>query len=68
MTTPCLYSIIRYAPYAETEEFANVGVVLCAPKKNFFVITLHKATTPESRISSKMTSYSRARKMPLLGN
>ncbi|MBG0676458.1 DUF3037 domain-containing protein [Enterobacter bugandensis] len=36
MTTPCLYSIIRYAPYAETEEFANVGVVLCAPKKNFF--------------------------------
>lgn len=31
MTTPCLYSIIRYAPYAETEEFANIGVVLCAP-------------------------------------
>ncbi|WP_165738082.1 DUF3037 domain-containing protein, partial [Enterobacter hormaechei] len=26
MTTPCLYSIVRYAPYAETEEFANVGV------------------------------------------
>ncbi|EDW0701040.1 DUF3037 domain-containing protein [Salmonella enterica subsp. enterica] len=36
MTTPCLYSIIRYAPYAETEEFANVGVVLCAPKLGQF--------------------------------
>ncbi|HDT2309967.1 DUF3037 domain-containing protein [Citrobacter braakii] len=40
MTTPCLYSIIRYAPYAETEEFANVGVVLCAPKKNIFCYQL----------------------------
>jgi Protein of unknown function (DUF3037) len=36
MTTPCLYSIVRYAPYAETEEFANIGVVLCAPKKYAF--------------------------------
>lgn len=36
MTTPCLYSIIRYAPYAETEEFANIGVVLCAPKLGQF--------------------------------
>lgn len=36
MTTPCLYSIVRYAPYAETEEFANVGVVLCAPKTGQF--------------------------------
>ncbi|EIV2913307.1 DUF3037 domain-containing protein [Serratia marcescens] len=36
MTTPCLYSIIRYAPYAETEEFANIGVVLCAPKLGVF--------------------------------
>ncbi|WP_411172257.1 DUF3037 domain-containing protein [Klebsiella oxytoca] len=36
MTTPCLYSIVRYAPYAETEEFANIGVVLCAPKLGQF--------------------------------
>ncbi|NKG30391.1 DUF3037 domain-containing protein [Erwinia rhapontici] len=40
MTTPCLYSIVRYAPYAETEEFANVGVVLCAPKMNKFCFYL----------------------------
>ncbi|EFC4278797.1 DUF3037 domain-containing protein [Escherichia coli] len=40
MTTPCLYSIIRYAPYAETEEFANVGVVLCAPKLGQFCFKL----------------------------
>lgn len=36
MTTPCLYSIVRYSPYPETEEFANVGVVLCAPKEKTF--------------------------------
>lgn len=40
MTTPCLYSIIRYAPYAETEEFANIGVVLCAPKLGQFFYQL----------------------------
>ncbi|MBX6951192.1 DUF3037 domain-containing protein, partial [Providencia rettgeri] len=34
MKIPLLYSIIRYAPYAETEEFANVGVVICSPKTN----------------------------------
>ncbi|MDE1188453.1 MAG: DUF3037 domain-containing protein, partial [Pantoea sp.] len=28
MTTPCLYSIVRFSPYPETEEFANVGVVV----------------------------------------
>lgn len=32
MNIPLLYSVIRYAPYAETEEFANVGVVICSPK------------------------------------
>ncbi len=26
----CKYSIIRFQPYAETEEFANIGVVLYA--------------------------------------
>ncbi|WP_019209106.1 DUF3037 domain-containing protein [Yersinia massiliensis] len=36
MSTPCLYSIVRYAPFAETEEFANIGVVMCAPKKRTF--------------------------------
>ncbi|MGD8105807.1 DUF3037 domain-containing protein [Pantoea sp. FN0302] len=42
MTTPCLYSIVRYAPYAETEEFANIGVVMCAPKENFFDFQITK--------------------------
>ena len=30
------YSIIRFLPYAETEEFANVGVVLFAPTARYF--------------------------------
>ncbi len=28
----CKYSIIRFQPYAETEEFANIGIVLYVPE------------------------------------
>lgn len=31
MSHACVYSIVRFAPFAETEEFANVGIVLSAP-------------------------------------
>ena len=31
MKYSCIYSIVRFAPFAETEEFANVGVILSAP-------------------------------------
>ena len=31
MKYACLYSIVRFAPFAETEEFANIGIVLSAP-------------------------------------
>lgn len=27
----CQYKIVRFTPYVETEEFANVGVVLYCP-------------------------------------
>lgn len=50
MTTPCLYSIVRYAPYAETEEFANIGVVICAPKENYFDFQITKRN--DSRVKS----------------
>lgn len=32
----CLYSIVRFAPFVETGEFANVGVVMIAPEQRFF--------------------------------
>ncbi len=31
MSQACIYCIVRFAPFAETEEFANVGIVLSAP-------------------------------------
>ncbi|GAB3235056.1 DUF3037 domain-containing protein [Pseudaeromonas pectinilytica] len=31
-----IYAIVQFRPYLETEEFANVGVVLCAPKAGYF--------------------------------
>ena len=36
MTHVARYSIIRFLPYAETEEFANVGIVLYASTARYF--------------------------------
>ncbi|WP_275249098.1 DUF3037 domain-containing protein [Vandammella animalimorsus] len=36
MNTLCHYSIARFMPHVETEEFANVGVVLYAPAHRYF--------------------------------
>lgn len=35
MKQVCKYAIVQFLPYAETEEFANVGVLVCAPKTGF---------------------------------
>lgn len=32
----CRYAIIRFMPYRETEEFANVGIVLTCPEIGYF--------------------------------
>lgn len=32
----CTYAALRFLPYRETGEFANVGVVVCAPEAGFF--------------------------------
>ncbi|GAB2850092.1 DUF3037 domain-containing protein [Pseudoduganella ginsengisoli] len=29
----CLYAIVRFCPFVETEEFANVGIVMLAPQQ-----------------------------------
>ncbi|MFO1405602.1 MAG: DUF3037 domain-containing protein [Azonexus sp.] len=36
MTTACHYAIVRFLPFVETGEFANVGVVLFAPNARYF--------------------------------
>lgn len=36
MKTACHYAIVRFMPFVETEEFANVGVVLFAPRARYF--------------------------------
>lgn len=36
MNTACHYAIVRYMPFVETGEFANVGVVLFAPNTRYF--------------------------------
>lgn len=32
----CQYAIVRFAPFVETGEFANVGIVMMAPKQRYF--------------------------------
>ncbi|MDF1645145.1 MAG: DUF3037 domain-containing protein [Pseudomonadales bacterium] len=36
----CQYAIIRFAPFVETGEFANVGIIMMAPKQRFFCFEL----------------------------
>lgn len=36
MKSACHYAIVRFSPFVETGEFANVGVVLFAPDARFF--------------------------------
>lgn len=38
----CRYAIVRFLPYAETQEFANVGIVLSCPETGFFGFKLEK--------------------------
>lgn len=49
MTNPCLYSIVRYAPFAETEEFVNIGIVMCVPKRREFHFKLTKSNNSRVR-------------------
>lgn len=32
----CQYTIVRFAPFVETGEFANVGIIMMAPKQRYF--------------------------------
>ena len=34
--TACQYAIVRFAPFVETGEFANVGILMMAPQARFF--------------------------------
>ena len=38
----CQYALLRFRPFVETGEFANVGVVLLAPEARFFGFRLLK--------------------------
>lgn len=46
MRIACQYAIVRFLPFLETGEFANVGVVLFAPKKGYWDYKLAPATFP----------------------
>lgn len=38
----CRYAIVRFLPYAETQEFANVGIVLACPETGYFGFKVEK--------------------------
>lgn len=42
MKYACQYAIVRFLPYAETGEFANVGIVLTCPQTGYFNFKLLK--------------------------
>jgi hypothetical protein len=46
----CKYAVVRFMPFTETQEFANVGVVLFVPKKGVFTFKL--ASTQFARVTN----------------
>lgn len=44
MRYPCKYNVVRFQPYVETEEFVNIGVILCSVETNEFFFKLLPAT------------------------
>lgn len=51
MKQACKYSIIRFQPYSDTREFANIGVMLYAPTTGVFVFKL-LSQDDDARITS----------------
>lgn len=47
----CQYAIVRFAPFVETGEFANVGIIMMAPKGRFFGFEL------ETKRYSRITNF-----------
>lgn len=47
----CNYAVVRFLPYPETEEFANVGVVLMCPRLGYFDFRL------ETRRRDRVTAF-----------
>jgi len=45
----CQYAVVRFSPFIETGEFANIGIIMMAPKYNFFDFQL--ATKRYARIT-----------------
>lgn len=48
----CRYAVVQFLPYAETGEFANVGVVLLCPDSGYFGFRLQSA-----RRTKRITSF-----------
>jgi hypothetical protein len=48
MKTLYQYAIVRFLPFTETGEFANIGIVLCAPDAGVFAFQLIAA--PYARV------------------
>lgn len=48
----CRYAIVRFVPFAETEEFVNIGVVVACPVSGYFGFKLQK-----KRRHSRVTGF-----------
>lgn len=38
----CRYAVVRFVPFAETEEFVNIGVIIACPSTGYFNFKLQK--------------------------
>jgi len=50
-TVACTYAALRFLPYRETGEFANIGVVVCAPEAGYF------AYRCDAKLAKRVTGF-----------
>lgn len=62
----CQYAIVRFEPYAETEEFANIGIVLFAPEQSYFNFKLTKVNS--SRVTSFFSEFDKLKFKNIVSN
>ena len=53
----CFYSVLRFCPYRETDEFVNVGVILACPATGFLDFKFERADLDASPTFSLRAQY-----------
>lgn len=50
----CRYAVVRFVPYPESEEFANIGILMAVPKANRFLFQIENSDSRYKRFFNNL--------------